>query len=132
NPGTCSLSVSDGYVMMPGVPLNYVADSGIDVTSHYEANWSALLQQGLSVSGLSAMELQRQGVIGTLWVMKAGGAASGVQLPASGSINHTTRYSRADYIALSILAAEHDYLLAELQKSGTLFWSWLLAGQPPL
>jgi hypothetical protein len=71
-------------------------------------------------------------VIGTLWVLKAGGAASGAQLPPGGSFSHTTRYARTDYVQLSILAAEHDYTLAELQKSGTLFWSWLLAGQPPL
>jgi hypothetical protein len=55
-----------------------------------------------------------------------------VPLPRTGSIAHTTRYSYYQYLAVSAQAARYDYTVDEAQKDGALFWSWLLAGRPPL
>jgi hypothetical protein len=38
----------------------------------------------------------------------------------------------ADYRLWSERAAQFDYTVEELQKIGALFWSWVLASQPPL
>lgn len=50
----------------------------------------------------------------------------------AGTHVHTTSYSVADYRLWSERAAQFDYTVEELQKIGALFWSWVLAGQPPL
>jgi hypothetical protein len=101
------------------------------VVSHYEAYWQPILQRGLEVSGYSSNTLQRQGAATYLWLMTAAGTKGGA-LSHTGSIAYTSTYSLDEYRDLSKIAAQHDYTLEELQKSGTLLLSWFLAGRPPL
>ncbi|HEY6556987.1 MAG TPA: neocarzinostatin apoprotein domain-containing protein [Polyangiaceae bacterium] len=128
---TCNLFVTDGAGVV-NVPLQFATGAEFDVTSNYEAKWQPLLQQGLDSSGASPGEFQRQGASVLLWVMAASGARSAAHFPTGGDLSYTTTYARQSYIDMTNLAASYDYTLDELQKSGTLFWSWVLAGQPPL
>ncbi len=112
------------------VPLTFVHTATVDVVSNYEPERQSLLEDGLRISGLPASDLQRTGAAVTMWILRAAGA-SGTPIARTGSISYTTTYTQADYRALSAQAAEFDYTLDEVQKVGALFWSWLLAGQPP-
>ncbi len=129
----CSLLVSDSVNGATArIPLQFQASEQVDVVSSYEPSWQGLLDQGVQLSGLIPGDLQRQGAFTLAWVLAAAGVQTGAPLPRSGTIQHATRYTVADYIALSRLAANYGYTVEELQKHGALFWSWILAGMPPL
>jgi len=129
---TCVLKLTERGGATVTLPLPFAVADQFDVVSHYEEQWQPLLQQGLDIGGVPAAELQRQGAAGFLYVLIASGASTSTQLPAGGSLSYTTTYSRPMYLLMTNLAAGRGYTLQELQKTGTLFWSWLLAGQPPL
>jgi hypothetical protein len=134
-PGACSLAVTDG--IDPGnitpvrIPLNFATGDRFGVASSYEPKWAPLFAQGLSASGLSAAELQRMGVAVSAYLMIRAGR-TGTHLPIDGGTAYTTSYSAEDYVYWTNIAAQYAYTLEELQKVGALFWSWILAGYPPL
>jgi len=114
------------------IPLTFDTGATIDVQSSYEPNWQPLFAQGVELSGLTPVDLQWHGAAALLWVLGASGAEPGVPFPNSGSTVYTTAYSRADYVTFSTRAAPYGYTVEELQKSGALFESWILAGKPAL
>lgn len=128
----CQWLFVDGESAAPSIPLEFSDSAQIDVATNYGATWESLLQQGLTRSGRSDAEVQRVGASVLLWTMTAAPAPTGLHLPHDGMTTHTTRYSRADYLLYTQLAAQFDYTLDELQKTGALFWSWLLAERPPI
>jgi hypothetical protein len=133
-PGACTLVVGDTESLAATavrIPLTFVQGEQVDVTSHYEAKWTELLQQGSTASGHSVAELQRTGSAVLFYVLGLAGV-SGTAMPRAGTIAHTTRYTLEQYRRWSRQASFHDYTLVEAQKDGALFWSWLLAGRPPL
>jgi hypothetical protein len=130
--GGCEWIFTNGRSSTPGLALTFSTSPQFDVESKYEAKWDGLLAQGMTISGLAVPELQLRGAAVTLWTMTAAGKRSDLHLPITGVQTHTTRYSRADYLSWTRVAAEYDYTLDELQKGGALFWSWLLAGKPPI
>ncbi|HMI84939.1 MAG TPA: hypothetical protein VK550_12650 [Polyangiaceae bacterium] len=83
------------------------------------------------MSGWSGGELQYQGAIRTLYLMKLSGTLSGAHLSLSGVHSYTTTYTRQGYVDMANLAANVDYTVEEIQKGGALFWSWVIAGFPP-
>ncbi|HMJ14406.1 MAG TPA: hypothetical protein VK524_23480, partial [Polyangiaceae bacterium] len=131
----CSLVIADDRALTSSavrIPLVFDTGAQIDVVSRYESKWQALLDQGTSLSGLSAPEFQKTGVGTFLWLLGQSGQETSTHLPALGSLAISSRYGADDYRALSAEAARFDYTLVELQKTGTLFYAWILAGMPPL
>jgi hypothetical protein len=114
------------------IPLTFVTPTDVQVTSRYEPAYQALFAQGVTLSNRSPAELQRMGAAGLAWLLYGSPGASAAHLPNTGTLAHTTSYTRADYVFWSRAAANFDFTLAEMQKVGALFFSWLLAGRPPL
>ncbi|HMJ10735.1 MAG TPA: hypothetical protein VK524_04970 [Polyangiaceae bacterium] len=102
------------------------------MTSNYETNWQALLTRGLELSGQNPAALQRDGATTLLWTLLGSGGSSSVVLENRGTLAYSSRYTSAEYVALSASAARYGYTVEEFQKTGALFRSWLLAGKPPL
>jgi hypothetical protein len=129
---TCQWVFVDGQSAAPAIPLSFSDAAQIDVQTQYGPTWESLLQQGITRSGRSDAEVQKSGAGVLLWTMTAAGSVTALHLPREGATTHTTRYSRADYLLFTGLAAQYDYTLDELQKTGALFWSWLLTDRPPI
>jgi hypothetical protein len=129
---SCHWLFVDGESAAPALPLSFSESAQLDVQTKYGSTWESLLQLGVTESGRSDAEVQRIGASVLLWTMTAGAARTALKLPHDGTTTHITRYSRADYLLYTSFAAEFDYTLDELQKTGSLFWSWLLANQPPI
>ena len=134
-PSPCSFVVGDPRGMTATavrIPLVFTAAEAISVASQYEPEFESLFQQGLEISGFSPAELQLQGGARMLWILAYGGTAAGPHLSRSGAYSHSTTYTRAEYVAWAERAARLDYTVDEFQKVGALFWSWIIAGMPPL
>jgi len=127
----CTLRFTDGAALVT-LPLSFAVGEEFAIASNYEPEWQPLLQQGMTLSGWSAPELQLHGALSLLYVMSSAGATSSTHLPASGTLSYTTTYSRPLYQQMANLAAARDYTVPELQKAGALFTAWVLAGRPPL
>jgi hypothetical protein len=135
-PGACAFVISDPAAITKTavrVPLTFsAAAQTVDVTSRYEPEWGAMLEQGLAKSALSEGDFQRHGMAVLVWTLAVSGASSGPRLPTAGSIDLTSTYDYHEYLQRSRDAALRDYTLQEMQKVGSLFYAWVLAGQPPL
>ncbi|HMJ12624.1 MAG TPA: neocarzinostatin apoprotein domain-containing protein [Polyangiaceae bacterium] len=131
----CALVVADPYRLgatAVRLPVEFSTAEQISITSHYEPKWADLLQQGLSATGYTSGQLQHVGALVTLWSLRNTNYAGAVKLPLVGTIAHTTTYARYDYAALANHATAAGYTVEEVQKLGALFYSWVLAGQPPI
>jgi hypothetical protein len=91
-----------------------------------------LLQRGVSLSGSSVPALQNFGSAVMLYLFGLSRPAGTAPQPNEGTVSYTTSYSAAQYLDLSQRASQYDYTLEELQRDGALFWSWILAGKPPI
>ncbi|HEY6562492.1 MAG TPA: neocarzinostatin apoprotein domain-containing protein [Polyangiaceae bacterium] len=114
------------------ISLNFVERVEVAVTSAYEPKWQSLLRAGARASGSSFSELQRSGATVLTWLMLASGESTSTHFPREGLFRFTTTYSADEYRQWTGRAAQFDYTLDELQKTGALFYSWLLAGRPAL
>lgn len=135
SPNGCFLVVADPAALTAtavSIPLTFATGDSVELPSKYEPEYEALFQRGLEISGLTDGDLQRQGAAALVWVMAAGGAKTSTHLSTTGTVTHVTSYGVDDYRSWARLAASYDYTLEELQKAGGLFWSWYLAGMPPI
>ncbi|HMJ11628.1 MAG TPA: neocarzinostatin apoprotein domain-containing protein, partial [Polyangiaceae bacterium] len=131
----CSLLVNDPRALTASavrVPITLTSAETIQVTSKYEPEYESLLQEGVQLSGWAPPRLQLEGGARLLWLLGSAGLSSSTQLSRSGTYSHTTTYSVDEYKLWAEQAARFDYTVDEFQKTGALFWSWFLAGMPPL
>lgn len=131
----CALLVNDPRAITASavrVPLAFTSAETIQVTSRYEPEYESLLQEGVRLSGWTAPELQLEGGVRLLWILGSAGQSSSTHLSRSGTYSHTTTYSATLYRYWAEHAARFDYTVDEFQKIGAVFWSWYLAGMPPL
>lgn len=131
----CSIVIADEEAIAATavqIPVVFATGDQFDVTSSYEPEYEALLEQGVTVSGQPPEELQRRGSSVLMWLLGVSHKTSGTRLPAGGGVRHTTTYTAADYRAWSSAASRFDYTVEEVQKAGGVFWAWYLAGMPPL
>ncbi|HMJ11226.1 MAG TPA: neocarzinostatin apoprotein domain-containing protein [Polyangiaceae bacterium] len=131
----CALLVNDPRAVTASavrIPLAFTSAETIQVTSRYEPEYESLLQEGVRLSGWTAPELQLEGGVRLLWILGLAGQSSSTHLSRSGTYSHTTTYSATLYRYWAEQAVRFDYTVDEFQKTGALFWSWYLAGMPPL
>jgi hypothetical protein len=112
------------------VPLSFVEGDTFDVVSRYSAAEEAWFQEGLQLTGNTESEFQTTSAQRTLWMLALAGVSTGGQRAREGAFSHTSTYSYAEYVALTEQAARFDYTLDEIQKVGSLFWSWFIQDLP--
>ncbi|HMJ13821.1 MAG TPA: neocarzinostatin apoprotein domain-containing protein [Polyangiaceae bacterium] len=130
---SCTLLLADPRALEATrvhVPLTFVQGDQFEVTSHYSASEEAWFQEGLQLTGSTESEFQTTSALRTLYMLALAGASSGGQRPREGAYSHTSTYTYFDYATLSAEAARFDYTLDEIQKVGSLFWSWFIQGLP--
>jgi hypothetical protein len=131
----CSLVVGDFHYFEATavrLPLSFTTSESVSITAHYEPAHEALYQQGLALSGLPEAEFQRAARIVGLYLFSRSGVTAGAHLSTDGSSSHTASYTQQEYQEAAASAARYDYTVEEFQKTSTLLWSWILAGQLPL
>jgi len=129
----CTLVIADPNALQATavrVPLPYVRGDQFEVTSRYSAGEETWFQDGLELTGNSESDFQQTSAKRTLWLLALAGASSGGKRPNTGPHSHTSTYSYVDYLATSEQAARFDYTAVEIQKVGSLFWSWFIQGLP--
>jgi hypothetical protein len=112
------------------VPLSFVEGDAFDVVSRYSAAEEEWFQEGLQLTGSTESEFQTESAQRTLWTLALAGVSTGGKRARDGAFNHTSTYSYTEYVALTEQAARFDYTLDEIQKVGSLFWSWFIQGLP--
>ncbi|HMJ13920.1 MAG TPA: hypothetical protein VK524_21025 [Polyangiaceae bacterium] len=134
-PNSCAFVIADENGITASqfrIPLTFSTASQIEVTAYYDSEHEALFQQGLALSGLSADAHQSTGASVLYFVASRGGGPLPAPLPLEGTFSHTTVYTRDRYLILFNYGASWGYAIDQFQKTGALFWSWILAGKPPL
>jgi hypothetical protein len=133
-PNRCSLVITDPRAYTATairIPIAFQTGASVEIASRYEPEFEALLEQGVRISGWSPGELQRQGGARAVWVLGYGGARTGARFATTGTTTHITSYTLDEYRVWAQIAWRYDYTVEELQKTGALFWSWVIAGFPP-
>ncbi len=129
----CTLLIADPRALEATrvhIPLSFVEGDAFDVVSRYSAAEEEWFQEGLQLTGSTEAAFQTTSAQRTLWILALAGVSTGGKRPREGTFSHTSTYSYTEYVVLTAQAARFDYTLDEVQKVGSLFWSWFIQGLP--